>query len=65
MFNVSYSEFIVLLMAWPFFGWVACAFFASHVAESKNLSRIFWLFGGLLFGPIALLAVCGMAKKSL
>jgi hypothetical protein len=42
---------------------IACGGFASFVAVEKNFSGGSWFFLGVLFGPIALLAVCGLPVK--
>ena len=41
----------------------ACSFFCGTVAEAKSLSVGFWSLVGLLFGPIALIAVAGMPHR--
>lgn len=43
--------------------WLACAFFTASVAGSKNLSRFLWFVLAFLFGPLALVAACGMAVR--
>ena len=43
--------------------WIACGFFAATVASSKGRGFGGWFFLGLLFGPIALLAVGFMPKE--
>ena len=39
-------------------------FFSNTVANSKGYSGISWFFGGVLFGPIALISIVGMPDKS-
>jgi len=41
-------------------GAIACAFFAYAVADSKGHDGTPWSVGGLLFGPLALLAAVGL-----
>ena len=54
-----------------FIGWIVILIFAlvcggltQQVANSKGWDDG-WFFGGLLFGPIALLAACGLPDKKL
>jgi len=42
-------------------GAIACAFFAYAVADSKGHDGTPWSVGGLLFGPLALLAAVGLS----
>lgn len=37
--------------------WIACGIFSSMVASSKRRNGILWFVLGVLFGPLALLAV--------
>lgn len=46
------------------FLWLPIGFFSNTVANSKGYNGIFWFFGGVLFGPIALLSIVGMPDKS-
>ena len=39
---------------------VACAAYSGVVAGSKGHNEIWWALGGLLLGPLALLAVVGL-----
>lgn len=41
------------------------AFLTSQVADSKGWEGTGWFFAGLLFGPIALIAVVGLPDKKL
>lgn len=54
-----------------FIGWIVILVFAlvcggltQQVANSKGWDDG-WFFGGLLFGPLALLAACGLPDKKL
>lgn len=40
--------------------WVVCAGFSAFVAKQKNRDSVGWFFLGLLFGPIALLALAAI-----
>jgi hypothetical protein len=42
---------------------LACPVFCMQAARSKGYSGWSWFFAGLFFGPIALLAMCAMARK--
>ena len=46
------------------FLWLPIGFFSNTVANSKGYNGVFWFFGGVLFGPIALLSIVGMPDKS-
>ncbi|MEM9899982.1 MAG: hypothetical protein AAF865_01455 [Pseudomonadota bacterium] len=40
---------------------LACAAFSGVVARSKGRSYTAWALGGLLFGPVALIAAAGIS----
>ena len=44
--------------------WLPLGFFSNTVANSKGYNGISWFFGGVLFGPIALISIVGMPDKS-
>lgn len=44
--------------------WFACGAFSSHVASEKNRCGICWFIWGIIFGPMALLAVVGLPNQS-
>lgn len=44
---------------------VVCGCFTSAVAASKDHDSIAWLIGGLVFGPLALLASVGLSDQKL
>ena len=46
------------------FLWLPIGFFSNTVANSKGYNGIFWFFGGVLFGPIALISIVGMPDKT-
>ena len=47
------------------FLWIPCAIFCGTIAEDKGHGGIAWFWGGLLFGPIALLAVAALGDRKL
>ena len=44
--------------------WLPLGFFSNTVANSKGYSGIAWFFGGVLFGPIALISIVGMPDRT-
>ena len=40
-----------------------CGFFAAAIADDKNHNGIAWFWGGLLWGPIGLLAAAGLSDR--
>jgi hypothetical protein len=44
---------------------VVCAVFCSKIANSKGWDGNDWALCGFLFGPLALLAACGLPDKKL
>ena len=51
--------FLVLLVAL----WIPCAVFCGVIAEDKGHGGISWFWGGLLFGPVGLLAVVALVDR--
>lgn len=47
-----------------FLAWVACGAFSSHVASEKERCGACWFVWGILFGPLALVAVVGLPDNS-
>jgi len=47
------------------FLWIPCAIFCGTISEDKGQNGIAWFWGGLLFGPIALLAVAALGYRKL
>ena len=45
--------------------WLPCGFFAAATAEDKGHGGLAWFFGGLVFGPIALIACAGLGDRKL
>lgn len=56
------SAFISL---WVFIAWIACGVFSAYVAAHKNRCIPCWFVWGLLFGPLALLAIVGVPVRIL
>jgi len=52
------------LSFWLVVLWLICGFFAGYVAYEKGRWGFWWFVMGLLFGPIALLAVVGLPDIS-
>ena len=40
--------------------WILCGLFASSIAGNKGHNGCMWFLGGILFGPLALLAAVGL-----
>ena len=45
--------------------WLPCGIYSGVVAEEKGHGGIAWFFGGLLFGPMALISVVGLPDRKL
>ena len=45
--------------------WLPCGSFAGAIAEEKGHNLFAWFFGGLLFGPIGLIAAAGLSDRKL
>lgn len=45
--------------------WIICGLVAMSVADAKDCNCFNWLFGGLLFGPIAVIGAAGLPDKKL
>ena len=52
--------FIFLLLVW-----LPCAFYSGATAKSKGHGGMEWGIGGLLFGPIALVAAAGLSDHKI
>lgn len=50
---------------WAFVGWVACGVFSAYVAAQKNRCIPCWFVWGVVFGPIALIAIVGVPVRGL
>ena len=47
------------------FVWIPCGIYAGVTADDKGHGAVSWFFGGLIFGPIALIAVAGLGDRKL
>jgi hypothetical protein len=45
------------------FIWILCGVLSAMVAGGKDHDAISWFFGGILFGPLALLATLGLGNR--
>ena len=43
--------------------WLSCAFYAAAAAGDKGHNNIEWFIGGLVFGPVALIAAAGLGDQ--
>ena len=43
--------------------WILCGFFASTIAGGKGYGGCSWSLGGILFGPLALIATLGLRDR--
>ena len=59
------AEFLGALFVLFFLVWIPCGLFAAAIAGDKGHSTIAWFFGGLFFGPIALIAAAGLGDRRL
>ena len=48
-----------------FFLWIPCGIYAGVIAASKDHNWLPWIFGGFLFGPVALIATAGLPDRKL
>lgn len=53
-----------MFFIWWLAAWLACAFFAGHVAEQKGRCAACWVIWGLAFGPLALIATVGLTDRN-
>lgn len=52
-----------LFLVWIIALWLACSAFCGYLAEEKNYCWQCWFGLGLVFGPIALLAIAGLPNR--
>ena len=45
--------------------WIPCGIYSGVVAEEKGHGGIAWLWGGLIFGPMASISVVGLPDRKL
>ena len=48
---------------WLALSWIPIAFYTAKVAQAKGCRTMPWFIGGLLFGPVALLAAAGWPDR--
>tara|TARA_Y100001968_G_C19149004_1_gene615226 strand:+ start:320 stop:613 length:294 start_codon:yes stop_codon:yes gene_type:complete len=58
-------EFIFILVSSFIFSLLFIAPLSATIARNKGLKTHYWFLAGLFFGPLGLLAVCGMPDKIL
>ena len=63
LFDETYVELFKDIEV-PVFMWLACAAFASAIANAKGRGWVRWLIAGLFFGPVAMLAAGLMPRMS-
>lgn len=52
-----------MIILW-FLIWILCGIFAASIAQSKGYSGCLWAIIGFMFGPLALLGIGFMEKKT-
>ena len=45
--------------------WIPCGIYAGVIASSKDHNWFPWIVGGVLFGPVALIATAGLPDRKL
>ena len=45
--------------------WIPCGIYSGVVAEEKGHGGIAWFWGGVIFGPMALISVVGLPDRKL
>ena len=45
--------------------WIPCGIYAGVIASSKDHNWFPWIVGGLLFGPVTLIATAGLPDRKL
>ena len=45
--------------------WIPCGIYAGVIASSKDHNWFPWIVGGVLFGPVALIATAGLPDRQL
>lgn len=50
-------------VAWPIVCWIGCAFFSAYMAGEKGRWGAVWFIWGVLFGPVALVAIAGLPPR--
>ena len=45
--------------------WIPCAFFSAVIADDKGHGGVAWFCGGLVMGPLGLVAVAALSDRKL
>ena len=53
------------LLGLVFILWIPCGIYAGVIAASKDHNWLPWIVGGLVFGPVALIATAGLPDRKL
>ena len=53
------------LLGLVFILWIPCGIYAGVIAASKDHNWLPWVVGGLIFGPVALIATAGLPDRKL
>ena len=59
------SDAMDTILGLVFVLWIPCGIYAGVIAASKDHNWLPWIFGGLLFGPVALIATAGLPDRKL
>ncbi len=59
------EAFMAVFAALAFLMWIPCGVYAGVIAASKNHYWLPWSLGGILFGPIVLIATAGLPDRKL
>ena len=59
------SDAMDTILGLVFFLWIPCGIYAGVIAASKDHNWLPWIFGGFLFGPVALIATAGLPDRKL
>ena len=57
------SDAMDSIMDLVFILWIPCGIYAGVIAASKDHNWLPWIFGGFLFGPVALIATAGLPDR--
>ena len=59
------SDAMDTILGLVFFLLIPCGIYAGVIAASKDHNWLPWIFGGFLFGPVALIATAGLPDRKL
>ncbi|WP_038852648.1 hypothetical protein [Bordetella petrii] len=54
---------MLFVVVWPFIGWLGCTLFSAYLAVEKGRWGLAWFFLGIVFGPVALVAIAGLPPR--